>query len=166
MINKNFKHLLNSDSKLSPHEVQVSYSYSAPYVIVTMSHTSNSTSLKLLLLFLQNLTRREYEAPSTTGVFCFVLMFKPVYGRPGLWLIDAINFIFPAETTVGIWTKSHGNYRLLKCLYISGKDINKYGRLGLWLSDVLQTSALKLLYWISTKFNRKQVLTKCITSFN
>ena len=30
--------------------------------------------------------------------------------------------------------------------YISGKSIHKHGRLGLWFSDVFQTSALKLLY--------------------
>ena len=34
----------------------------------------------------------KYETPSTRAVFCFVIMFKQVYGRPGLWLIDAINF--------------------------------------------------------------------------
>ena len=28
-------------------------------------------------------------------MFCFVLIFKQVYGRPGLWLIDAIIFSFP-----------------------------------------------------------------------
>ena len=78
--NHNFKTSLEfrieDKTHLSLHEVQVSYSYSASYVIVTMSH--NSTYLKQLLLFLQ------YEAPSTTGVFRFVLMFKQAYCRPGL----------------------------------------------------------------------------------
>ena len=41
-------------TRLSRHEVQVNYKYSASYVIVTMSQ--NSTSLKQLLLFLQNFT--------------------------------------------------------------------------------------------------------------
>ena len=84
---------IEAKTHLSLHEVQVSYSYSASYVIVTMSH--NSTSLKQLLLFLQYFKWREYEAPSTTRVFRFVLMFKQAYCRPGLWLIDPIYFPFP-----------------------------------------------------------------------
>ena len=95
--NYNFKTSLEfrieAKTHLSLHEVQVSYSYSASYVIVTMSH--NSTSLEQLLLFLQYFKWREYEAPSTTGVFRFVLMFKQAYCRPGLWLIDPIYFPFP-----------------------------------------------------------------------
>ena len=84
---------IEAKTHLSPHEVQVSYSYSASYVIVTMSH--NSSSLKQLLLFLQYFKWREYEAPPTTGVFRFVLMFKQAYCRPVLWLIDPIYFPFP-----------------------------------------------------------------------
>ena len=151
--NYNFKTSLEfrieAKTHLSLHEVQVSYSYSASYVIVTMSH--NSTSLKQLLLFLQYFKWREYEAPSTTGVFRFVLMFKQAYCRPGLWLIDPIYFPFP-------WN----HYRDLnetiressssKCVYISGKSIHKYGRLGLWLSDVFQTSAVKLLHGFQQNF--------------
>ena len=74
-----------------------------------MSH--NSTSLKQLLLFLQYFKWREYEAPSTTGVFRFVLMFKQAYNRPGLWLIDPIYFPFPWNhyrdfpSPSSIWTK-------------------------------------------------------------
>ena len=155
--NYNFKtsHEFRIEAKthLSLHEVQVSYSYSASYVIVTMSH--NSTSLKQLLLFLQYFKWREYEAPSTTGVFRFVLMFKQAYCRPCLWLIDPICFPSP-ETTIGIWTKPYGNHRLLKCVYISGKSIHKYGRLGLWLSDVFQTSALKLLHGFQQNFTRSK----------
>ena len=124
-----------------------------------MSH--KSTSLKQLLLFYQNFSRKEYKAPSTTGAFRFVLMFKQVYGRPGLWLIDAINFPFP-------WNHCRDLNEIIressssKCVYITDKSIHKYGRLGHWLSDVFQTSALKLLY----VFQQKQVLTKCITSPN
>ena len=154
----NLKHPLNSESELSPHEVQVSYSYSASYVIVTMSH--NSSSLKQLLLFLQNFTWREYQAASTTGVFCFVLIFKQVYGRSGLWLINAIYFSFP-------WYRRRHLNEIIResssiCLYISGKSIHKYGRLGLWFSDVFQTSALKLF----NKILQEASTYKCITSLN
>ena len=152
--NYNFKTSLEfrieAKTHLSLHEVQVSYSYSASYVIVTMSHNS-TCSLKQLLLFLQYFKWKEYEAPSTTWVFRFVLMFKQAYYRPGLWLIDPIFSLSP-ETTIGIWTKSYGNHRLLKCVYISGKSIHKYGRLGLWLSDSFQTSALKLLHGFQQNF--------------
>ena len=75
------------------------------------------------------------------------------------------QFISPSpEITIGIWTKPYGNHRLLKCVYISGKSIHKYGRLGLWLFDVFQTSALKLLHGFQQQFYRNQVITKCITS--
>ena len=140
---------IEAKTHLSLHEVQVSYSYRASYVIVTMSH--NSTFLKQLLLFLQYFKWREYEAPSTTGVFRFVLMFKQAYCRPGLWLIDPIYFPFPLKPLSGFERKPYGN-RLLKCVYISGKSIHKYGRLGLWLSDVFQTSAVKLLHGFQQKF--------------
>ena len=66
-------------------------------------------------------------------------------------------FLSP-DTAVGIWAKSFGNRRLLKCLYISGKSIHKYGRLGLWLSDVFQTSALKLLYGFQQNFTGSKYL--------
>ena len=92
-----------------------------------------------------------HEAPSTTEMLPFVPMFKQVYGRPGLWLIDAIIFLFP-ETAVGILTKPAGNHRLLKCVYIYGKFIHKYDSLSLWLSGVFKTSALKLLYGCQQNF--------------
>ena len=92
-LKHHFEFRIEAKTHLSLHEVHVSYSYSASYIIVTMSH--NSTSLKQLLLFLQYFKWREYEAPSTTGVFRFVLMFKEAYCRPGFWLIDPIYFPFP-----------------------------------------------------------------------
>ena len=66
-------------------------------------------------------------------------------------------FLSP-ETTVGIWTKSYGNRRLLKGLYISGKSIHKYGRFGLRLSDVFQTSALKLMNGFHQNFTGSKYL--------
>ena len=121
-----------------------------------MSH--NSTSLKQLLLFLQIFTWREYEAPSPSGVFCFVLMFKQVYG---IWLIDAINFSFPWNHRRDL-NEIIRNRCLLKCLYISGKSIHKYGRLGLWLFDVFQTSAVKLLYGFQRNFSGSKYLQKSL----
>ena len=151
--NYNFKTSLKfrieAKTHLSLHEVQVSYSYSASYVIVTMSH--NFTSLKQLLLFLQYFKWREYEAPSTTVVFrlCSCLS-KHIVVLVSDWSTQFISL--SPETTIGIWTKPYGNHRLLKCVYISGKSIHKYGRLGLWLSDVFQTSALKLLHGFQQNF--------------
>ena len=151
--NYNFKTSLEfrieAKTHLSLHEVQVSYSYSASCVIVTMSH--NSTSLKQLLLFLQYVKWRKYEAPSTIGVFRFVLMLsKHIVVLASAWSTQFISL--SPETTIGIWTKPYGNHRLLKCVYISGKSIHKYGRLGLWLSDVFQTSALKPLHGFQQNF--------------
>ena len=117
-----------------------------------MSH--NSTSLKQLLLFLQNFTWREYEAPSTTR--CFVLCLCLNKYMAVLASDRSTQLIFLSPET--IWTKSYGNRRLLKCLYISGKSIHKYGRLGLWLFDVFQTSALKLLYGFQQNFTGSKYL--------
>ena len=154
VITTNLKHLLNSEWKLSPHEVQVSYSYSASYVIVTMSH--NSTSPKQLLLFWQNFTWREYEAPSTTRVFYLVLMFKQVYGRPGPWLINAINFSFPCNHC-RIWTKSYGNRRLLKIsLYFLQIYPQIWPPWSLIIRCILDFCS-ETVVWISTKLYRKLV---------
>ena len=155
MITTNLKHPLNLKSKLSPHEVQVSYSYNASHVIVTMSH--NSTSLKQLLLFLQNFTWREYETPSTTEVFCFVLIFKQVYGRLGLWLIDAINFSFPWNHRRDLKEIIRESSSFKMSLYfwqIYPEIWPPWPRIVWCISDV----CFETVVWISTKLYRKQVL--------
>ena len=151
--NYNFKTSLEfrieAKTHLSLHEVQVSYSYSASYVIVTMSH--NSTSLTQLLLFYNTLNEGNTKHP--LPLECFVLCYclsKHIVALASDWSTQFISLSL--ETTVGIWTKPYGNHRLLKCVYISGKSIHKYGRLGLWLSDVFQTSALKLLHGFQQNF--------------
>ena len=159
MITTNLKHPSNSESKLSPHEVQVSYSYSAFYVIITMSH--NSTSLRQLLLFLLNFTWREYEAPSTTGVFCFVLMFKQVYGRRGLWLIDTINFSFPWNhcRDLNEIIRESSSFKMFLYLWQIYPQIwPPWPQIVLCISDFCSETD----EWISTKFYMKQVLTKCV----
>ena len=152
MITTNLKHPLNEKSKLSPHEVQMSYSYSAPYVIVTMSH--NSTSLKQLLLFLQNFTFREYEAPPITGVFCSVQMFKQVYDRPGLWLIDAINFSFPwnYRRDLNEIIQESSSFKMSLYFWQIHRQIWPPWSLIVWcISDVCSETVV----WISTRFYRK-----------
>ena len=163
MIATNLTHPLNSESKLSPHEVQVSFSFSASYVIVTMSH--NSTSLKQLLLFLQNVIWREYEAPSTTKVFCFVLLFKQVYGRPVLWLINAIHFSFPWNygRDLNEIIRDSSSFKISLYFWQIYSQIWPPCPLIVWcISDVCSDT----LVWISTKLYRKKVLTTCITSLN
>ena len=145
---------MNSKSKLSRHEVQVSYS--ASYVIITMSH--NSTSLKQLLLFLHNFTWREYEAPPTTGMFCFVPMFKQVYGRPCLWLINAINFSFPWNHRRDLIEiiRETSSFKMPLYFWQIYPQIWPPWPLIVWcISDVCSETVV----WISTKFYRKQELT-------
>ena len=124
-----------------------------------------STSLNQLLLFLQNFTWSEYEASSITGVFCFVLMFKQVYGRHGLWLIDAINFSFPWNhcRDLNETIRESSSFNMSPNFWQIYPQIWPSCPLIVWcISDFCSET----VEWISTKFYRKQVLTKCITSLN
>ena len=141
--NHNFKTSLEfrieAKTHLGLHEVQVSYSYSASYVIVTMSH--NSTSLKQLLLFLEYFKWREYEAPSTTGVYRFVLMFKQAYCRPGLWLIDPIYFPFPRNHYRDLNETIRESSSSKMCIFLANLSIN----MAVLASDCLMY--FRLLVW-------------------
>ena len=128
-----------------------------------MSH--NYTSLKQLLLFLQNFTWRKYEAHSTRAVFCFVIMFKQVYGRPGLWLIDAINFSFPwnYRRHLNETIRELSSFKMSPYFWQIYPQIWPPWPLIVWyISDFCSETVV----WISTKLYRKQVLTKYVTSLN
>ena len=113
VITTNLKHPLNSESKLSPHEVQVSYSYSASYLIVTMSHNSTSSkqlllflqrhqtsSLKLLYGFQQNFTGSNYlqmyNVPQPIGISC---CYSLTTTRLPMYLIDLLIFNSPFSSS-------------------------------------------------------------------